>query len=168
VRILSVDFSIPYLLKDDDHPIGGWAVQLSIWLRALENAGHEAAPLAWKGALAHAGSGQQIKLIEAYDPAQGVRIAKYFYSYIPKVLAAARAYRPDIIIQGARGLGTAIRAFVADHLRIPFVHRVVSDEDVDERYKIGWRFGLWGAHPLATRTLSVTFARNCCCLFSKF
>jgi len=150
VRILSVDFSIPYLLKDDDHPIGGWAVQLSIWLRALENAGHEAALLAWKGALAHVGSGQQIKLIAAYDPAQGVRIAKYFYSYIPKVLAAARAYRPDIIIQGARGLGTAIRAFVADHLRI--------------RYKIGWRFGLWGAHPLATRTLFVTFARNCCCL----
>jgi hypothetical protein len=142
VRILSVDFSIPYLLKDDNYPIGGgWAVQLSIWLRAFENAVHEAALLAWKGALAHVGSGQQIKLIETYEPAQGVRVAKYFCSYIPKVLAAARAYRPDIIIQGACGLGTAIMAFVADQLRIPFVHRVVSDEDVDERYKVGWRYG---------------------------
>src|ERR1700709_1825337 len=125
VRILSIDFSIPYLLKDENYPIGGWAVELSIWLGALEDAGHEAAVLTWKGALAHVGSGQQIKLIETYDPAQGVRVAKYFYSYIPKVLAAARAYRPDIIIHGARGLGTGIMAFVADQLKIPFVYRVV-------------------------------------------
>jgi glycosyltransferase involved in cell wall biosynthesis len=139
VRILSIDFTIPYLLKDENYPVGGWAVELSTWLRALEDAGHEAAVLTWKGALAHVGSGQQIKLIETYDPAQGVRVAKYFYSYIPKVLAAARAYRPDIILQGARGVSTAIMAFVADQLGIPFVYRVVSDADVDERYKIGLR-----------------------------
>jgi glycosyltransferase involved in cell wall biosynthesis len=30
-------------------------------------------------------------------------------------------------------------AFVADQLRIPFVYRVVSDADVDERYKIELR-----------------------------
>jgi glycosyltransferase involved in cell wall biosynthesis len=139
VRILSIEFSIPYLLKDENYPIGGWAIELSIWVRALENAGHEAAVLTWKGALAHVGSGQRIKLIETYDPAQGVRVAKYFYSHIPKILAAARAYRPDIIIQGACGLQTAIMAFVADQLGIPFVYRVVSDIDVDERYKIELR-----------------------------
>lgn len=54
-------------------------------------------------------------------------------------MAAARAYRPDIIIQGARGLGTAVMAFIADQLGVPFVYRVVSDADVDERYKIGLR-----------------------------
>lgn len=146
MRILSIDFSIPYLLKDDDHPIGGWAVQLSIWLRALENAGHDAALLTWKGALAHVGSGQQIKLIETYDPAHGVRVAKYFYSYIPKILAAARAYRPDIMIQGVCGVHTAIMAFVAGQLGIPFVHRVVNDKDVDERCKIGLRSYEWLAY----------------------
>jgi len=160
VRILSIDFSIPYLLKDDNYPIGGWAVQLSIWLRALENAGHEAALLTWKGALAHVGSGQQIKLIETYDPAQGVRVAKYFYSYIPKVLAAARAYHPDIIIQGARGLGTAIMAFVADQLRIPFVHRVVSDADVDERYKIGLRHYEWLSYSWARHRTAAFLCQN--------
>lgn len=139
MRILSMDFAIPYLLKDENYPIGGWAVELSIWLRALEDAGHETAVLTWKGALAHVGSGQKIKLIETYDPTKGVRVAKYFYSYIPKVLAAARAYRPDIMIQGARGVGTATMAFVADQLGVPFVYRVVSDADVDERYKIGLR-----------------------------
>ncbi|QHO72376.1 hypothetical protein ACH79_06805 [Bradyrhizobium sp. CCBAU 051011] len=160
VRILSIDFSIPYLLKDDNYPIGGWTVQLSIWLRALENAGHEAALLTWKGALAHVGSGQQIKLIETYDPAQGVRVARWFYSYIPKVLAAARAYRPDIIIQGARGAGTAIMAFVAGQLRIPFVHRVVSDADVDERYKIGLRYYEWLPYSWARHRTAAFLCQN--------
>jgi glycosyltransferase involved in cell wall biosynthesis len=160
VRILSIDFSIPYLLKDENYPIGGWAVELSIWLRALEDAGHEAAVLTWKGALAHVGSGQQIKLIETYDPAQGVRVAKYFYSYIPKVLAAARAYRPDIIIQGARGLGTGIMAFVADQLKIPFVYRVVSDADVDERYKIGLRQYEWLSYSWARHRTAGFLCQN--------
>jgi hypothetical protein len=73
VRILSIDCSIPYLLKDENYRIGGWAIELSIWLRALKNAGHEAAVLTWKGALAHVGSDPRIKLIQTYDPAQGVR-----------------------------------------------------------------------------------------------
>lgn len=160
MRILSIDFSIPYLLKDDDHPIGGWAVQLSIWLRALENAGHEAALLTWKGALAHVGSGQQIKLIETYDPAHGVRVAKYFYSYIPKVLAATRGYRPDIIIQGVCGIHTAIMAFVAGQLRIPFVHRVVNDKDVDERCKIGLRSYEWLAYSWARNRTDAFLCQN--------
>jgi glycosyltransferase involved in cell wall biosynthesis len=160
VRILSIDFYIPYLLKDESYPIGGWAIELSVWLRALEDAGHEAAILTWKGALAHVGSGQQIKLIETYDPARGVRVAKYFYSYIPKTLAAARAYRPDVIIQGARGLGTGIMAFVAYQLRIPFVYRVVSDADVDERYKIGLRHYEWLSYSWARHRTAGFLCQN--------
>lgn len=160
MRILSIDFSIPYLLKDDNYPIGGWAIELSIWLRALENAGHEAAVLTWKGALAHVGSGQQIKLIETYDPAHGVRVAKYFYSYIPKILAAARAYRPDIMIQGVGGVHTASMAFVAGQLGIPFVHRVVSDINVDERCKIDLRFYEWLAYSWARHRTAAFLCQN--------
>ncbi|WP_084801583.1 glycosyltransferase family 4 protein [Bradyrhizobium sp. Ec3.3] len=160
MRILSIDFSIPYLLKDENYPIGGWAVELLIWLRALEDAGHETAVLTWKGALAHVGPGEQTKLIETYDPAQGVRVAKYFYSYIPKVLAAARAYRPDVIIQGARGVGTGIMAFVADQLKVPFVYRVVSDADVDERYKIGLRQYEWLSYSWARHRAAGFLCQN--------
>jgi glycosyltransferase involved in cell wall biosynthesis len=160
VRILSIDFSVPYLLKDDNYPIGGWAVQLSIWLRALENAGHEAALLTWKGALVHVGSGQQIKLIETYDPAHGLRVAKYFYSYIPKILAAARAYRPDVVIQGISGVHTAIMAFVAGQLGIPFVHRVVNDIFVDERCKIGLRPYEWLAYYWARHRTAAFLCQN--------
>lgn len=160
MRILSIDFSIPYLLKDDNYPIGGWAVQLSIWLRALENAGHEAALLTFKGAVAHVGSGHEIKLIETYDPAHGVRVAKYFYSYIPKILAAARAYRPDVMIQGVCGVHTAIMAFVAGQLEIPFVHRIVSDMNVDERCKIALRFYEWSAYSWARHRTAAFLCQN--------
>jgi glycosyltransferase involved in cell wall biosynthesis len=160
MRILSIEFSIPYLLKDDNYPIGGWAVQLSIWLRALENAGHEAALLTWKGASAHVGSGQQIKLIETYDPARGVRVAKYFYSYIPRIFAAARAYRPDVMIQGISGLQTAIMAFVAGQLGIPFVHRIVNDIFVDERCKRGLRSYEWLAYSWARRRTAAFLCQN--------
>jgi glycosyltransferase involved in cell wall biosynthesis len=160
VRILSIDFYIPYLLNDENYPIGGWAIELSIWLCALEDAGHEVALLTWKGALAHVGPGQRIKLIETYDPARGVRIAKYFYSHIPKILAAARAYRPDIIIQGARGVQTAIMAFVAGQLGIPFVYRVVSDADVDERYKIGLRHYEWLSYSWARHRTAGFLCQN--------
>ena len=160
MRILSIDFSIPYLLKDDDYPIGGWAVQLSIWLRALENAGHEAALLTWKGALAHVGSGQQIKLIETYDPAQGLRVAKWFYSYIPKIFAAARAYHPDVMIQGASAVDAAIMAFVAGQLGIPFVHRIVNDVNVDERCKLDLRFDEWIAYSWARHRTAAFLCQN--------
>ena len=160
MRILSIDFSIPYLLKDDDYPIGGWAVQLSIWLRALENAGHETALLTWKGALAHVGSGQQIKLIETYDPAQGLRVAKWFYSYIPKIFAAARAYHPDVMIQGASAVDAAIMAFVAGQLGIPFVHRIVNDVNVDERCKLDLRFDEWIAYSWARHRTAAFLCQN--------
>jgi glycosyltransferase involved in cell wall biosynthesis len=160
VRILSIDFYIPYLLRDDNYPVGGWAIELSTWLRALDNAGHDAAVLTWKGALAHVGSNPPIRLIETYDPAQGVRVARWFYSFIPQLLAAARAYRPDIIIQGARGIGTAVMAFIAKQLGVPFVYRVVSDADVDERYKIGLRQYEWLSYSWARHRTAGFLCQN--------
>jgi glycosyltransferase involved in cell wall biosynthesis len=140
--------------------MGGWTIELSTWLRALENNGHETAVLTRNGALAHVGPGQPIKLIETYDPAQGIRIARYFYSHIPKLLAAARAYRPDVIIQGTRGVQTAIMAFVAGQLGIPFVYRVVSDADVDERYKISLRRYEWLSFSWARRRTAGFLCQN--------
>jgi hypothetical protein len=35
VRILSVEFSIPYLMNNENYPISGWVIGFSIWLGAL-------------------------------------------------------------------------------------------------------------------------------------
>jgi glycosyltransferase involved in cell wall biosynthesis len=137
MRLLFIDFTLPHLLTDDAVPAGGWAVQLEQWLNGLSQAGVESGVLTWKGANAHVPSQQPFALLETYDPARGVRVLKYFYSHIPALLAAARAFRPDAIVQSARSLHTGIMAHIAGRLGVPFVYRIASDADVDARHRNG-------------------------------
>lgn len=133
MRLLFVDFTLPYLLADEEFPVGGWAVQLEQWLYGLSEIGVRAAVLTWKGANAHVGRKLPFELIESFDPKTGFRVAKYFYSYIPAILAVARVYEPDAIVQSTRSIYTAIMAYIAGRLDVPFIYRVASDADVDSR-----------------------------------
>ena len=150
MRLLFADFDLPYQMRDIDHPIGGWSIELKAWLRALRDAGHQAGVLTWRGAREYVGVQDLCELLEAYDPNRGIRVARYFYAYIPGMLAAARAFRPDVVLQACAGVQTGALAFVAQRLGVPFVHRVASDIDVDERYKaklssgegLAFRYGL--------------------------
>ena len=150
MKLLFTDFKLPYLLRDADYPVGGWSVELMAWLGALKDSGHSAGVLTWRGANAYVGDQDLCTLLETYDPNKGIRVAKYLYSYIPSMVAAARAYRPDAVIQACAGVETGMMAHVARRLGVPFVHRVASDVDADDRYKaklsvveqIAFRYGL--------------------------
>ena len=50
MKILFVDFTLPYLLKDSEYPVGGWAVELNTWLKGLSANNIHAGVLSWKGA----------------------------------------------------------------------------------------------------------------------
>jgi glycosyltransferase involved in cell wall biosynthesis len=134
-RILFTDFTLPYLLADDSVAIGGWAVQLEKWLRGISAIGLSGGVLTWKGANAHVGHALSFDLLETYDPDRGIRIAKYFYLYIPLLLKAARTFEPDVIIQSTHSIHTGIMAWIASRLNVPFVHWIASDIDADGRYK---------------------------------
>jgi len=150
MRILFIDFTLPYLLRDSEYPVGGWAVELNTWLKGIIATGHSAGVLTWKGAADYVGTKPGFDLLETYDPDKGVKILKYFYAYIPALLLAAREYDPDILIQACSGLNTGIMAFVARRLGVPFVYRVANDMDVDDRCKtrlrgyeqLAYRYGL--------------------------
>ncbi len=133
MRLLFIDFKFPYLLKDDDYPVGGWTVQLNNWLNGLQEVGHDVGVLTWKGANEYTDNRFSQTLIETYAPHKGIAVAKYFYSYIPAILNAARKYQPDVIIQATSNVHTGILSFVSRKLEIPFVHRVSSDIDTDAR-----------------------------------
>jgi glycosyltransferase involved in cell wall biosynthesis len=135
MRILFCDFSLPYLLADSDYPVGGFAVQLEQWLQGLAALGAESGVLTCAGANAFVERTLPFELIESYDPKVGVRVIKYFYSYIPSMLAGARAFRPDAILQSCASVHTGILAYVARRLRVPFAYRVASDSEVDGRIK---------------------------------
>lgn len=89
--------------------------------------------LTFQGARDYVGPMTPCDLIDSYDPAKGIRVAKYFYYYIPSLLIGARRFRPQVIIQATAGVDTAIMAFIAKRLGVLFVHRIASDGDVDER-----------------------------------
>src|SRR5215469_12026994 len=153
MKLLFIDFTLPYLLRDSEYPVGGWAVQLMTWLSGLNAAGHRCGVLTWKGANAHAGTQPLCELLETYDPNAGIKVLKYLYLRVPTMLSAAKSWRPDVIVQSTRSVETGIAAFIASRLCIPFVYRVASDADVDARYRTdvplygqyAYRFGLRSA-----------------------
>jgi len=135
MKFLFIDFTLPYLAADAIYPVGGWAVQLNAWIKGLRANGHEVGVLTWKGANRFVNKKTEFDLIETYDPAVGIKILKYFYYYLPVLYKKTSQYKPDVIIQACAGLNTGIMAFIANQLRIPFIHRIASDVDADQRYK---------------------------------
>jgi len=150
MRCLFLDFTLPYLVRDSEYPVGGYAVELQTWLKGLVKNGTECGVLTWKGAKKYVANDLDFELLETYDTDKGVKIAKYFYSHIPAMLKATKKFNPDVIIQACCGLNTGIMAYVASRLNVPFVYRVANDMDTDERYKtrlrgyeqIAYRWGL--------------------------
>ena len=112
--------------------------------------------LTWTGANSFVNKKLDFDLIETYDPDRGIKILKYFYSYIPSLYKEAAQYKPDVIIQACAGLNTGIMAFIAGRLNIPFIYRCANDIDSDARYKstlfkyeqIAYKFGLKRANAI--------------------
>ena len=150
MKLLFIDFTLPYLLKGSIYPVGGWAVELNSWIYGLCSEGHQVGVLTWKGANSFVNKKLDFDLIETYNPDKGIKILKYFYYYIPTLYKKAAQYKPDVIIQACSGLNTGIMAFIANRIDVPFIYRVASDRDTDLRYKrgllkyeqIAYRYGL--------------------------
>lgn len=134
MKILFIDFTLPYLLKDSSHPVGGWAVQLNAWINGLRANGQQVGVLTWKGTNNFVNKKLDFDLIETYDPDRGIKIIKYFYDYIPTLYKKTVQYKPDVIIQACAGLNTGIMAFIAGRLNIPFIHRCASNIDSPPYY----------------------------------
>ena len=147
MKILFDDWALPYLLKNDDFPVGGWAVELSSWIRGLEACACDVEVLTWTGANSHVGPGNPVHLREAYRREGGIRVLKYFYHHIPSIVAAVRESSPDVVIQACSGIETAIMALAARRSSATFVHRLASDSDVDERIVATTRwYERWAFH----------------------
>jgi len=150
LKLLFIDFSLPFLLRDVDYPVGGWAVELNSWIKGLCVNGHQVGVLTRRGANEYVGHSFDFDLIETFDPDQGIKILKYFYSYIPALYKNTKNFTPDVIIQACAMVTTGIMATISEMLKVPFVYRVANDMDTDKRYKkrlpkyaqISYRYGL--------------------------
>jgi hypothetical protein len=163
MRVLFIEFYLPYLLKDAQFPAGGWTNELNVWLKGLKECDCEVGVLTWSGAVEYVGRDKNYSfdLLETYKPRTGIKFLRYFYVYIPALLRATRAYHPDIIVQSSSGIETGIMAFVAKKLKIPFVHRVASDRDADDRiYQASIPFYAKSAFRYGLKNSTATICQN--------
>lgn len=151
MKILFIDFFLPYLINDNDFPVGGTTNQLVAWLKGFSVTNNEVGVLTWKGARNYIGKEVDFNLIETYKPKTGIKFIRYFYVYLPALMRATKEFNPDVIIQSPSGIDTGIMGYIANRLHIPFVHRVANDRDTDKRInkaavplyaKLGYRYGL--------------------------
>lgn len=133
MKILFIDFRLPYLLKEENYPVGGYAVELKSWLNGLVAINCQCGVLVEQGANQLVNKKTPYQLLETYDPNQGIKALKYLYKYLPCLYKVAKSFKPDVIVQGIPELQTGMMAWVAHRLKVPFVYRVASDLDVDQR-----------------------------------
>ena len=150
MKILFEEFRLPYLLRDSDYPVGGWAIELRAWIDGLARHGVQTAVLALQGAASIAGGAEQVNLLETYDPSSGVRWVRYLTHRIPAFTRAVCAYRPDVVVGACSSLHVGILAYAAKRCGATFVYRVANDTDVDQRLRkrlrlyqrLGFGYGL--------------------------
>lgn len=133
MRLLYFNFRITSLLKDTKDIAGGDTVQWNSWIKGFIANGHEFGLLTYKGASKFINKKLDFDIVECYDPAKGINRLRVIYYQIPLLVNAIRKYKPDYLIQASANAHTGMIMIAAKVLGVPFIHRVASDGDVDER-----------------------------------
>ena len=133
MKLLYYSFVMPYLYKEDKRIIGGAAVQWKSWIKGFIDNKHQFGLLTFKGAQKLINRKLDFDIVESYNPNFGISRIRVLFYQIPKLIIAIKKYQPDCLIQGAATAHTGILMLIAKILRIPFIHRIANDPDVDER-----------------------------------
>ena len=133
MKLLYFNFRIASLLKNTKDIAGGDTVQWSSWIKGFIANGHEFGLLTYKGASKFINKKLDFEIVECYDPAKGINRLRVIYYQIPSLVNAIRKYKPDYVIQASANAHTGMIMIAAKLLGIPFIHRIASDGDVDER-----------------------------------
>lgn len=139
-KLLYQNFEIINLLKNAKIPLGGAAVEWYTWLRAFKQIGCEVGLLTYKNHGLSNNQNQGFDIVESYHSSKGFPVIRRLTYRIPLLFSATKKYKPDFLIQGCATLNTGILAIIAKLLKIPFVHRIGSDMDVDGRIRKSFSF----------------------------
>ena len=135
IKILYLDFAIPYLLKDSETISGGAATEWLSWLEAIKKTGNEIGILTWDGAKQFINKDLGFDIVESYKLNEGLPILRFLYIRFPKLFTAVKHYNPDVIIQMGANSFTFIGAVISKILGKTFIYRLASDLDVDQRIR---------------------------------
>ncbi len=124
---------MPYLLNGSSRPVGGAAVEWLTWLKTFKSIGCDSALLTWKGAQEIVSRSVNFDIVESFKLDKGIPKIKFLTYELPLLFWAIKKYNPDFIVQECASRFTGILAIIAKILKKPFIHRIASDMDVDER-----------------------------------
>lgn len=128
-----MSFIFPDLLKDSNRPVGGIAVEWFQWLTAFKNLKHNVGVLTFKGAKSYIGKDCEFDIVESFDPQKGIKKIRIFYYQIPNLLLSIHSHKADLLFQEGANAHAFYIATCGKLLGVPFVHRLASDMDVDDR-----------------------------------
>ena len=142
LKLLFIDYQIPYLVKDSDYPngpVGGAAVDQLALIKALVDEQYKVGILTWKGAKEYIGEETDFDIIygETGKAKNPIKILKNIISSS----YAIKRYNPDYLIYKVEG-NPAIIALISKILKIPFIYRIASDADADNTSIIKKRAGV--------------------------
>jgi glycosyltransferase involved in cell wall biosynthesis len=135
IKILYFDLQLPYLLIGSEKSVGGAAVEWLTWLKAFNKIGCDSALLTWQGAKEQIKNNVEFEIIESYNLNKGIPKLRFLTYQLPMLILSIKKFNPDYIIQECANRFTGILALVTKLLGKPFIHRIASDMDVDERIK---------------------------------
>jgi len=136
VKILFFDENVPYLLKDNQKPFGGAAVDLLNQMVGLRENGIEVGLLTWKGAKKHLGELEEtlpFELVESYDRKSDVLFFHTIFIKFPTLLYAIWRYRPNYLTVKCPGVINGVLFFISKLLNVSFIYQLANDVEADGR-----------------------------------
>ncbi len=149
-KILFIDFNIPFLLQDQDYPVGGATVQVLSWIKGLLANNVKVGVITGKNSSGNLPINLDISIFESYNPNSGLPYLKWITHRLPKLIWAIGQFQPDYVYQACAGFLTGPACYAAHRNKSRFIYRVANDVDADERYKtrlpffeqIGYKAGI--------------------------
>lgn len=135
LKLLFLNFNLPYLIRDENYPIGGTTVALYGLIKGLIQSNCKVGVLTWKGARNYVGRSIDFDIVETFKLNEGIRRLRWVYKIYPSFFRAIRDYEPNYLIQSCAGVETGAMGLISKRLNIPFIYRVANDMDADHRYR---------------------------------
>ena len=131
-RILIENYNLLDLLENDSKSTGGACAQLHATALGLTKIGCEVNVLVTKSS-DQLNNYSNYNVTEVFNKEKGVKIIRWLYYRIPRIIKIMKNNRPEIIIQECAGVNTFLYAIMAKIMNAKFVYLIANDMEVDGR-----------------------------------
>jgi glycosyltransferase involved in cell wall biosynthesis len=135
-KFLFYDDKLLNLMREDEKPCGGAAVQTYSWIRGLLEEGQEVIVMTdTSGNEKLKEECRNIKVINLYDRNKGIRWLRWIYYRFPHTYNQIRSVKPDYIYVSIPSWISVLIGIMCRMQHIKFIQRISNDNQVDRRFR---------------------------------